>query len=101
MHLLALSKLQSRSVFQMFLFRFFQPKKQTSRQPDNKPFKSAQEREKGLQALYLSTVPKEGPPLPVKLPETLPPGHPWAACWEKSGLAGTEIIPYPVRVVRG
>ena len=62
--------------------------------------KSAQERAKGLAELYWSTVRQEEPAKPVRLPETLPPDHPWAACWQKSGFAGKEIIPDPVRVIR-
>jgi bifunctional ADP-heptose synthase (sugar kinase/adenylyltransferase) len=67
---------------------------------DQRPIKSAEERAKGLAALYWSTVRQEEPAKPVKLPETLPPDHPWAACWQKSRFAGKEII-VSGRVIRG
>ena len=72
---------------------------QTSQPAGGQPLKSAEERSKGLAAYYWSNLVREEPAKPVKLPETLPPDHPWAACWLGSRFAGKEVI-FEQRIVR-
>ncbi len=69
-------------------------------QPDKPPPKTMRERCEGLRRYYLSTLPVEKPVVYVKLPETLPEGHPWAATWKQTGLPGKMCAPAPVVYVR-